>query len=84
MSLFTHSVNCPHCSKKVSIDFSGYVSELNVIDRNREMGAETEHTIWCNDFECPNCNKSFNVSGSIFEYPENSYNDDTLETSVDE
>lgn len=45
------------------------------------MGTETEHSIECDEFECPECHKLFSVSGSVWEYPEGAYNYHELHTS---
>lgn len=79
--MFTHSVTCPHCGKSIKEDWKKYVIDSSPTDSNRGMGTEIEHLIECNEFECPHCGKIFNVSGSIWEYPENTYNTHELHTS---
>ena len=79
--MFTHSVECPHCGESVTYNWSDYVIDSDIIDEDRGMGAETEHTIECDEFECPECHKLFSVSGSVWEYPEGAYNDHELNTS---
>lgn len=76
---FTVTINCPYCGEAIEQDWKDYVVGSDVVDENREMGAETEHYIECNEFTCPHCGRKFKVSGSIWEYPENAYNDDDLE-----
>lgn len=71
-------VECPYCEEEVDIDLKDYV--VDVSGNEREMGTETEYTIECEGLNCPNCNKHFGIRGSIWEYPEGAYNDDTLET----
>lgn len=80
--MFTHSVKCPHCGKSVTHDWSGFIITSEVIDEDRGMGSETEHTIECDDFECPECQKLFSVSGSVWEYPEGAYDDHELNTTA--
>lgn len=52
-----------------------------MINENRGMGNEIEHSIECYGFKCLKCNKPSNVSGSIWEYPEGVYNYDDLQVS---
>lgn len=63
--MFTHSVKCPHCGKSVTHDWSEYIISSDVVDEDRGMGTETEHSIECDEFECPECHKLFSVSGSV-------------------
>lgn len=79
--MFTHSVDCPHCGVSVTQNWSAYIASSNVVNENRGMGAEIEHTIECDEFECPDCHKLFSVSGSVWEYPEGAYNYHELSTS---
>lgn len=79
--MFTHSVKCPHCNSLVEHNWAEYVYDSEVVDEDRGMGAETEHMIECDEFECPECNKSFSVSGSVWEYPVGAYNYHELNTS---
>lgn len=79
--MFTHSVECPHCGASITNDWSDYIASSDVIDEDRGMGAEIEHTIECDEFECPECHKLFSVSGSVWEYPEGAYNYHELNTS---
>ena len=72
--MFTHAVSCPHCGAEVIEDWSDYIESSDVVDENRGMGAETEHSIECEDFVCPECDKMFRVTGSVWEYPEGAYN----------
>jgi hypothetical protein len=79
--MFTHSVECPHCGKSVTHDWSEYIISSDVVDEDRGMGTETEHSIECDEFECSECHKLFSVSGSVWEYPESAYNYHELNTS---
>ena len=42
------------------------------------MGAETQYVIEAEDLICDKCGKSFDVNGSIYEYPEGSFNCEDL------
>ena len=76
--MFTHSVNCPYCNGEVTADWSEYVVGSECVAENCGMGAEVEHVIECEAYECPYCAKSFRVVGSVWEYPEGAYNDHEL------
>ena len=78
--MFTHTVNCPYCNQVITHNWAEYITDSDIIDPDYGMGLETEYTIECNDFECPNCKKIFRVCGSVFEYPEGVYNDHELHT----
>lgn len=76
MISLTKSIKCPHCGEVHSIDLSDYVTDESTYERG--MGEETEYTIEDCVIECNVCNKEFEVSGSIWEYPEGSENCNTL------
>lgn len=78
--MFTHSINCPYCNSKITEDWSDYITSSDVIDENRQMGAEIEHSIECDEYKCPDCKKTFSVFGSVWEYPEGAYNYHELNT----
>ena len=77
--MFTHTIHCPYCDNVISQNWSDYVVSSDIIDE-RGMGAEIEHEIECEEFECPECHQSFKVSGSVWEYPAGSYNHHELHT----
>lgn len=70
-------LNCPYCGEAVSVDLSDYVTDVSTYER--QMGTETESTIECSEFKCPSCSKEFEISGSVWEYPEGTYNDDDIQ-----
>lgn len=78
--MFTHSVECPYCNAHITHNWAEYVQDSQIVDEDRGMGAETEHMIECEEFECPECHKSFSVSGSVWEYPIGAYNYHELNT----
>jgi hypothetical protein len=80
--MFEHGVICPHCHAEVVQDWSDHVVNSDVVDKNRGMGAETEHSIECDECECPKCGKLFIVKGSVWEYPEGAYNTHELNATV--
>lgn len=81
--MFLHSITCPYCGSKIEQDWSEYVVNSDIVDANRGMGAEMEHSIECDEFKCPKCNKYFSVTGSVWEYPEGVYNYHELHASVE-
>lgn len=64
--------NCPYCGEFISERCEDYVVDTSYYDR--EMGTETEYTIECDEYTCPNCEKKFSFYGSIWEYPEGTLN----------
>ena len=66
--MFTQTTTCPHCNHANTIDFEDCVVSSSIEERN--MGAETQYDIEATDLICDKCGKSFDVNGSIFEYPE--------------
>lgn len=82
VKLFTHAVSCPHCGSEIIQNWSDYIVSSDVVDEEREMGAEIEHSIECDEFDCPECGKKFSVSGSVWEYPVGAYNDHELHAFV--
>ena len=64
----TFNVQCPYCCDSVTGSCEDYVVDTTCYDS--EMGSEIEYTIECESYKCPNCDKHFALSGSIWEYPE--------------
>ena len=82
--MFICTISCPHCGEKITEDWSDYITDTELCDDDRGMGEEYEHTVYCEEFECPKCRELFTVSGHIWEYPVGAYNSDDLRTdSVD-
>ena len=79
--MFNLPVECPHCGNSITHNWRNHIVSSDVIDDDRGMGSEREHTIECEEFECPNCGKTFSVTGSIYEYPEGAINYYELETN---
>ncbi len=75
-------VFCPHCNAAIEHNWSNYVVSSYIVDADREMGSEVAHSIECDEFDCPNCEKKFGVTGFVTEYPEGAYNYHELETSA--
>lgn len=48
--MFIHTVNCPYCNQTILHNCTEYVTDSDIIDPDRGLGPETEHTIECNDF----------------------------------
>ena len=78
--MFTHSITCPYCNSTITEDWSDYITSSDVTGDERGMGYETEHSIECEEYECPDCQKKFRVFGSVWEYPEGAYNSHELDT----
>lgn len=70
-------INCPYCGYEHEVDLEDYVVDES--SDEREMGTETEYTIECEEYECDNCEKKFGIQGSVWEYPEGAYNDNSIE-----
>ncbi|OBA05445.1 hypothetical protein A9D36_09570 [Bacillus subtilis] len=59
---------CPHCKETVHVDLK--IEDLDAIDSSdRGMGSEIEYSFTA-EAECPNCQKTFELEGSLWEYPE--------------
>lgn len=78
MISFLKQVKCPHCGEKNSVDLSDYVTDESTYER--EMGEEVEYSIEGCTVKCKECSEEFEVSGSIWEYPEGDENCNTLTT----
>ena len=72
------SIRCPYCMKKEIIDLSDYVISEDMDER--DMGEEIEYTVE-GEITCSSCKSSYDISGSIWEYPVGTYNDDSIEVS---
>lgn len=75
--MFNVSVKCPYCQKSNMENWEEYIENSETID-DREMGAEVEHEIYCEEYVCSHCDRVFKVEGSIYEYPEGAFNDSSL------
>ena len=75
--MFTRTITCPHCNHSNTIDFTDYVVSSSREERN--LDPETQYDIEAEDLVCDKCSKSFDVNGSIFEYPEGAFNCEDLE-----
>ncbi len=75
---FIWSLACPYCGGHTKIDLDQFVTDTS--SDEREMGTETEYTVECDAYECPECKKRFGIRGSIWEYPVGAYNTDTIQT----
>ena len=65
------------CGHKIIVDVMEFVETSMPIDE-RDMGVETQHDIVC-ETECPNCGRIYQITGSIYEYPEGAFNYDQTE-----
>ncbi|MGK4197939.1 hypothetical protein [Fusobacterium sp. HC1336] len=75
--MFYVGIKCPYCKHENVDDWSDYIENSDVI-AERDMGPEIEHEVYCEEYTCSHCGNVFKVTGSIFEYPENAYNYDSL------
>lgn len=69
-------IACPYCGNTEKINLENYVVDVSEDERN--MGTETEYTIECEEYKCEECKKIFRIEGSIWEYPQGMYNDDSI------
>lgn len=70
------NIQCPKCDGNNKVDLSDYVVDESTYER--EMGDEVEYTIGDCVITCKHCEEEFEISGSIWEYPEGTENDTTL------
>lgn len=73
------TLSCPCCSQDFNFELNDFVTDIDVIDEDREMGEETEYTIECEEFSCPHCSQPISINGRVWEYPVGSFNDSDLE-----
>lgn len=52
---FIWSLACPYCGGHTKIDLDQFVTDTS--SDEREMGTETEYTVECDAYECPECKK---------------------------
>lgn len=70
--MFKQIVECPYCNNNVIENWKEYVYDVS--SDERDMDEELEHSISCEEVECPYCKKIFSVEGSIWEYPKGALN----------
>lgn len=66
-------VCCSKCGNKQTIPIDSFDMDSSAIDE-RDMGAEIEDRFTATDV-CDSCGRDFEVSISLYEYPENTHND---------
>ena len=66
---------CPHCKQKITIDLMSGDTEC-VDSSARPMGMENEYDILIEGV-CEHCKKEYKVTGKLWEYPTNSYNNES-------
>lgn len=66
-------VCCSKCGRTQTVPIDSFDMDSSVIDE-RDMGTEIEDRFTATD-KCNNCHMDFEVSISLYEYPENTYND---------
>lgn len=65
------SIQCPYCGFENNMDFA---DDCDSWSEERQMGPQITYEFNWNDCECERCGKSFEISGSIWEYPVGAYN----------
>lgn len=65
-------LSCPCCGNDIKVDLISDSTDC-VSSSERQMGIEKEYNINVVDY-CPHCNKEYQITGSIWEYPENCCN----------
>lgn len=65
---YNEEIVCPHCNKKVNVNFQIQDLEFVSSDDDRGMGSEVEYS-FTEEAKCPNCGKDIEIEGSVWEYP---------------
>ena len=65
-------LSCPHCKKDIKLDLISDATDC-VSSSERQMGIEREYRIDVVG-NCTSCNGEYQVTGSVWEYPENCCN----------
>lgn len=63
---------CPHCKKDIKVNLISGDTEY-IGGNGREMGEENEYKVEVHG-DCPYCNNSYLITGSVWEYPVLSFN----------
>ncbi len=64
--------SCPHCGNDIKVDLLSDSTDC-VSSSERQMGIEREYTVDVIGY-CPHCNGEYQITGAIWEYPENCCN----------
>lgn len=63
---------CPYCDKEIKVDLMGDETDC-VSASERQMGYEREYNVAVSGY-CPHCGEEYQITGQIWEYPENCCN----------
>lgn len=64
--------SCPHCGNDIKVDLMSDSTDC-VSSSERQMGIEREYNVDVFGY-CPHCNGEYQITGTIWEYPENCCN----------
>ena len=70
-------IECPYCKSLNEIDLDDYC--IGISSDERGMGEELLYAIHVEEWKCIKCGKSFDVEGSISEYPVDALNYEDLD-----
>lgn len=65
-------LECPHCKNEIKVDLISDATDC-VRSSERQMGFEREYNVDVNGY-CPICKNEYQITGEIWEYPENCFN----------
>jgi len=80
LSLFLQEVKCPHCGEIILENWCDCISSKSSSERN--MGTEVIYNIECDNYHCPNCERTFMVEGFICTYPDGAYETHEIKTFI--
>lgn len=73
------TIECPHCHEVQEIDLEDYVYDQSGDERENGMGLDIAYSFDTEEyFECHYCEKRFQVSGWIREYPIGAYDSEDI------
>jgi len=77
------TVKCPYCGEDLEVDLEDYETDVSSYDNEIGMGEDIVYSFDSEDnIECPACQRKYQTSGWIREYPIGAY--DSEEVNVDE
>ena len=74
------TVKCPCCGEEMEIDLEDYETDMSSYENENGMGPDIVYYFDSEDnVECPSCNRRYQVTGWIREYPEGAYDSEDID-----
>lgn len=78
--LLIRTVKCPYCGEEMEVDLEDYETDTSSYEKENGMGPDIVYYFDSEDnVECPACEKRYQVTGWIREYPVGAYDSENVD-----